>query len=686
MAEHGDQERNEQTQPQPQDAQLSGGGFGMRNGYTVFAANPDRWSPLLRVSGLGTRFLTGDIPSITAWLSVFAVAMLTVIVMACGTVDETERGNASSAAAEPTVDAPAQSTRRSPESARTERRVDAVPESTVGQETPEPSAEDATTDQKPTAANAGELSRNNTTNGKPTETEDPTSLATDRAALVALYHATNGDDWYTKINWLSDEPIEAWWGVRINSSGRVAKLFLAQNGLNGKLPPELGDLSHLEFLTFHGNFLIGELPPELGNLGRLGELDLSANQFSGGLPPSLSDLPQLQKLDLSGNQLSGAIPTGFAKLDYMVAKPNFTRNKELCVPVNDEPVLSMLREDLDSGALSYCIGAGSVGADREALVALYRATDGDNWIANDNWLSDAPLNWWHGVDTNDEGRVIHLALPDNQLTGTIPAELENLSLLRGLGLANNQLSGAIPSELGNLTNLRHMGLMNNGLSGELPSELGQLPHLTDLILAGNQFSGGIPSRLGNLSQLRTLNLSQNQLSGEIPSELANLRPDEETHHAGLQTLDLSFNRLSGQIPPELGDLGLSHLDLSDNQLSGGLPPELGQLTRLGQLDLSNNQLTGPFPLELMEYGFRGGHGTLARFDVSNNGLSGDIPPELRHLGVEFLDLSNNQLSGWIPQQLRDAHLKRIDLSGNPLSGCVPPDLMSKVTADLEECQ
>ena len=35
--------------------------------------------------------------------------------------------------------------------------------------------------------------------------------------------------------------------------------------------------------------------------------------------------------------------------------------------------------------------SGSVKTDREALVALYNATDGENWYRSDNWLSDAPL-------------------------------------------------------------------------------------------------------------------------------------------------------------------------------------------------------------------------------------------------------------------------------------------------------
>ena len=62
---------------------------------------------------------------------------------------------------------------------------------------------------------------------------------------------------------------------------------------------------------------------------------------------------------------------------------------------------------------------GSVEEDRAALVALYKATDGDNWTSKTNWLSDKPLGEWHGVWTNGQGRVRSLSLPRNQLSGTI---------------------------------------------------------------------------------------------------------------------------------------------------------------------------------------------------------------------------------------------------------------------------
>ena len=91
--------------------------------------------------------------------------------------------------------------------------------------------------------------------------------------------------------------------------------------------------------------------------------------------------------------------------------------------------------------------SGSAETDREALVALYNATDGENWSNSDNWLSDAPLGEWEGVHTYDDGRVTQLDLNGNDLSGEIPAELGSLSNLRELELARSGLSGCVPSSL-----------------------------------------------------------------------------------------------------------------------------------------------------------------------------------------------------------------------------------------------
>ncbi len=182
-----------------------------------------------------------------------------------------------------------------------------------------------------------------------------------------------------------------------------------------------------------------------------------------------------------------------------------------------------------------------------ALMALYNASNGDQWLNNRNWGSNAPLGVWHGVYTNAIGQVTGLELSNNGLAGHLPPELGDLPDLIGLILDENTLIGEIPSELGKLTNLDQLVLDWNQLTGEIPSELGDLTRLVELGLGGNKLTGELPSELGKLTSLSSLRLQGgNRLSGEIPSELGNL--------ANLQTLWLSGNRFTGCLPTEVSEI------------------------------------------------------------------------------------------------------------------------------------
>ena len=85
--------------------------------------------------------------------------------------------------------------------------------------------------------------------------------------------------------------------------------------------------------------------------------------------------------------------------------------------------------------------------DRETLMAFYNAMGGANWADNTNWLSAALIGDWYGVTTDAEGNVTELNLRGNQLIGTIPHVLGDLTNLQVLVLWENQLSGEIPTEL-----------------------------------------------------------------------------------------------------------------------------------------------------------------------------------------------------------------------------------------------
>ena len=227
------------------------------------------------------------------------------------------------------------------------------------------------------------------------------------------------------------------------------------------------------------------------------------------------------------------------------------------------------------------------GTDREALIALYNATGGLNWTRQDGWLSNRPLEDWHGVTTDDNGRVTSLGGVDNGLTGTLPSSLGDLSRLEVLSLFDNQLTGPIPPELANLSNLTRLHLDQNGLTGSIPAGLGSLSNLNRLTLNENQLTGQIPAQLGSLTNLNQLALGGNNLTGSIPAQLGNL--------TNLTELYIWGNQLSGEIPPSLGSLtNLTRLLLSGNQFSGCIPAGLRDVPNndFDMLDLSFCEAAG----------------------------------------------------------------------------------------------
>ena len=269
----------------------------------------------------------------------------------------------------------------------------------------------------------------------------------ERAALAALFDATDGPNWEISDNWLSDAPLSEWSGVTTEYYGSVVGLDLSWIGLNGELPEELGNLRNLRTLLLSGNDLSGCIPGVLisapGELNehdlleigipfcqdaylvtKLTHLDLGANELTGGVPAELADFSSLTHLDLGSNDLGGSIPPELGSLS-----------------------------NLTHLALSNNGLSGSIPPELGNLSNLEE-----------------------------------LFLSGNQLSGEIPAALGNLSSLTLLGLARNQLRGEIPSELGGLTGLTSLRLEQNQLSGPVPESLASLADLQALNLTGNNLS------------------------------------------------------------------------------------------------------------------------------------------------------------------------------------------------------
>ena len=231
----------------------------------------------------------------------------------------------------------------------------------------------------------------------------------DRAVLIALYEATDGANWDENTNWLSSMyPLDQWHGVTTDAEGRITTLDLTYNGLTGTIPEALGNLNNLQYLDLTYNGLTGPIPETLGQLDSLHTLSLASNDLIGTIPEALGQLHNLQYLNLSYNGLTGTIPEVLGQLDSLHTL--YLADNELtgCIP---SALHSIPDHDLYNLELTFC---AEMGNDRSVLLSFYKATSGNHWKDNTNWLSETPLSEWYGVYTDDEGRVIGLYFSYNQ--------------------------------------------------------------------------------------------------------------------------------------------------------------------------------------------------------------------------------------------------------------------------------
>lgn len=318
---------------------------------------------------------------------------------------------------------------------------------------------------------------------------------------------------------------------------------------------------------------------------------------------------------------------------------------------------------------------------RFALATLYYSTGGDaDWINTTGWLNATIHECrWNGVgcgpdvanDDQADREITRLDMPDNGMSGSIPAELEKLTNLQLLRLGSARLSGAIPTELGNLGALTSLSLRTippaGGSMSELgiPPELGLLTKLQELWLESISLAGvtagTIPTQLGKLVALRILSMNSCPLRGRIPTELGMLT---NLTHVALRSM-----RLTGTIPTILGDLvALTSLYLNGNPLKGTIPTELGLLTNLQYLGLDHANFSGTIPSEL------GNLVALRMLTLSDNPLSGTIPTELGFLtNLTSLQLKKMRLYSTIPTELgKIASLT--DLAFDDVGGTLPTEL------------
>ena len=440
---------------------------------------------------------------------------------------------------------------------------------------------------------------------------------------------------------LNDNQLSGTIPISLTNLPNLVGINLSSNLLTGSVLSEFANLSGLQGLFLNDNELSGSVPAELGNLTSIRSLTLANNQLSGAIP-NLTGNPLSIRLTIENNffvfsnfesehlaydsqailytfapqakvdqeeNLSvlengtitltstdlispnnsyqwfkdGVAIPGATNKDYLIANATAADAGTYYFESTNSIVtgLTLTRNDITLSVDPDTCGVST--AERQALLDLYNSTNGDNWTntlaGNQPWDPAISVCDWFGVLVVG-GQVTELDLGDNNLDGTLP------------------------SSIGDLTNLVSIELSNDNITGVIPTEIGQMTSLETILLNNNNFSGSIPASIGNLTSLRRLTLIFNQLSGEIPNELGQL--------SNLENLELGFNQLTGNIPTSIAGIqSLQNVFLDDNLLSGPIAPAFSTIPNLAVLFFRNNAFVfsdfenehDTYFLNLDQYGF-----------------------------------------------------------------------------------
>ena len=303
---------------------------------------------------------------------------------------------------------------------------------------------------------------------------------------------------------------------------------------------------------------------------------------------------------------------------------------------------------------------------RYICMVVYFGNGGEGWDFPQpavEWGTGVHECEWDYITCEVNKTVGKLNLLDLGMTGTLEAEMVNLSQLTSLDLGRNKLNEVnFPSLLLQMTNLRFLYLDALDLKGTLPSEIAKLSKLEQLFLGSNSFSGALPSELQSLSSMESFQANMNNFEGYIFNIVSGWPL--------LKNLDVGNNDFDGSIPTKLPS-SLQTLRLDRNSIGGTLPTELGTLTNLISVILTQNfRLGGWLPSEL------GKCSSLETLHVDSNTFIGSLPSEFGNLPrIQELRLGQNEFTGMIPSELgRCTTMTSLDFNNNNFNSAVPTEL------------
>ncbi|KAG8478114.1 hypothetical protein CXB51_027871 [Gossypium anomalum] len=255
------------------------------------------------------------------------------------------------------------------------------------------------------------------------------------------------------------------------------------------------------------------------------------------------------------------------------------------------------------------------------------------------WTDPDPCKWKH-VFCSEDKRVTRIQIGHQNLQGTLPSDIQNLTELERLEVQWNNISGPVPS-LNGLSSLQVLMLSNNHFTSCPTGFFSGLSSLQSVEMDNNPFSAWeIPQSLQNASALQNFSANSANITGKIPDIFGS------DAFPGLTILHLAFNSLEGELPSSFSGSSIQSLwvngQLSNSKLNGTVAV-LQNMTFLKEVWLHSNSFSGPLP----DFS---GLKDLQSLSLRDNSFTGPVPVSLMKLeSLKTVNLTNNLLQGPVPE-------------------------------------
>jgi hypothetical protein len=298
------------------------------------------------------------------------------------------------------------------------------------------------------------------------ETESERFRARQRYALATLFlqPTTDGTVWVNTSGWLMDVNECNWYGINCtavnlgNDTGTqmvVTSIGLPKQGIVGTLSSDLGLLSSMQNVEIFDNKIVGTIPDALSRWTNLTTFYVYENGLNGTFPSALGQWSNLQQISVAFNQFTGTLPSSIIQWTNLIYFSVANNQLNGTIPDNVSQWSNLdvfiLRHNQFSGTLPNTIGQWSV-------IQYMNITE--NRMTG---TIPSSIGQWSDLQT--------LTLRDNLFTGTLPSAMGSFTKMWYFDVSSNLLNGTIPSLISNWsTRLLHFAVENNNLTGSLPFE------------------------------------------------------------------------------------------------------------------------------------------------------------------------------------------------------------------------